>query len=81
MGVGTFEANICMLNSSAATPDATHASYDCQAAIGTPIKFTKSFPAKARARANVPTPIITLYISTLKKCIKTYEINDHKTEL
>ena len=49
-----------MLNSSAATPDATHASYDCQAAIGTPIKFTRSFPAKARAKANVPTPIITL---------------------
>ena len=38
----------------AGTPEATQASYDCQAAIGTPIKFTKSFPAKARANENVP---------------------------
>ena len=45
---------------SAGTPEAIQASYDCQAAIGTPIKFTKSFPAKARANENVPTPIINL---------------------
>ena len=49
-----------MLNSFAASPEAIHASYDCQAAIGTPIKFTKSFPAKAKANANVPTAIIIL---------------------
>ena len=30
------------------------------AAIGTPMKFTKSFPAKAKAKAKVPVPIITL---------------------
>ena len=34
--------------------------YDSIAAIGTPIKFTKSLPAKASAREKVPRAIITL---------------------
>ena len=57
VGVGTFWANTPMLNSEAATPEAIHASYDCHAAMGTPIKFTKSFPAKASAPAKEVPPI------------------------
>ena len=39
-------------------------------AIGTPIKFTKSLPAKARARAKVPARIFTRRILTLNSCKK-----------
>ena len=60
VGVGTFEANTSMLKESAGKPEAVQASYDCQAAMGTPIKFTKSLPAKANAKAKVPTRIIIL---------------------
>ena len=60
VGVGTFEAMDSMLNWDAGIPDDIHASYDWYAAIGTHIKFTRSFPAKASAKAKVPIPIITL---------------------
>ena len=40
---------------------------ESQAAIGTPIKLTKSFPAKAIAKANVPAKTIILKIFTLAK--------------
>ena len=53
-------------------PDATQASQDWQAATGTPIKLTKSLPAKASAKAKVPTPMIILNIFNLL----TYEISD-----
>ena len=60
VGVDTFADKNAMLNSSAETPEAFQASNDCQAAIGTPIKLTRSFPAKARASEKVPTIIILL---------------------
>ena len=60
VGVGTFSERNAIENSVACIPETLHASYDCQAAIGTPMKFTKSFPAKAKANEKVPTPIIIL---------------------
>ena len=66
-------------NSFAFTPEATQPLYDSSAAIGTPMKLTRSFPAKANARENVPRAIIILYISILKIFIKIidkiYQIN------
>ena len=60
VGVETFADKNAILKISAETPEAFQASNDCQAAIGTPIKLTKSFPAKARASEKVPTIIILL---------------------
>ena len=60
VGVGTLELKIRILNSEGNIPDDDHISYDWNAAIGTPIKLTKSLPAKANAKANVPIPIINL---------------------
>ena len=41
--------------------------------MGTPIKLTKSFPAKASARAKVPIPIMNLYILTFINRISPYD--------
>ena len=48
--------------------------YDEKPAKGTPIKFTKSLPAKAVARANVPHSTMTrntFTFSTWSSCIST----------
>ena len=42
--------------------------YESIPAIGTPIKFTRSFPAKASARANVPERIVNFNMLTLSFC-------------
>ena len=68
---GTFLSNIAIENSVASCPEACHASYESHAAIGTPIKFTKSFQAKAKANEKVPIPIINLSTFTLKTVIKS----------
>ena len=47
--------------------------YELKAAIGTPIKLTKSLPAKANASAKVPIIIITLKILTLNKLVNTWD--------
>ena len=60
VGVWTFWVNCIILKLSAETPEPNQALYDWKAAIGTPIKFTKSLPANASAKAKVPTPIIIL---------------------
>ena len=62
VGVGTFFPKASIANSPAGIPDPLHASNDCHPAIGTPIKFTKSFPAKANAKENVPIIMINLYM-------------------
>ena len=62
-------------------PEVTQPLYDSRAAIGTPIKLTRSFPAKANARENVPIPIIILYISALKNFIKMTEKIYQKNKL
>ena len=59
-GVSTFDESIPILSWSAGIPEIVHASYDCHAAIGTPMKLTRSFPANAKANAKVPTRIIIL---------------------
>ncbi len=74
VGVGTFLDMISILNSVAANPltlikGSTHAWYDCHAAIGTPIKFTKSLPANAIAIAKVPIMIINLYTLILNTLV------------
>mgnify|MGYP006250117441 CR=1 FL=1 len=58
--VGTFEANTFIGNSVAGIPDRDHSVKALYAATGTPIKLTKSLPAKANARAKVPTIIMSL---------------------
>ena len=60
VGDETFEERKDILKSSGLNPETFHSVNDCQAAIGTPMKFTRSFPAKASARENVPTIIIVL---------------------
>ena len=62
----TFSDNETIENSDALIEDEDQDWNDSSAAIGTPIKLTRSFPANARAREKVPTPIIILYISSLK---------------
>ena len=46
-------------------PAASHSWKESQAATGTPIKLTKSLPAKAMAKAKVPDRITTRHILTL----------------
>ena len=60
VGVGTLLDNIPIEKVFGSNPEACHASNDCQAAIGTPIKLTKSFPANANAKEKVPIAIINL---------------------
>ena len=58
---GTFFSNIAIEKSAGNVPDVVNAvciaSNEWYAAIGTPIKLTKSFPEKANAKPKVPTAI------------------------
>src|SRR5699024_9753285 len=55
--------------------------YDCMAAMGTPMKFTRSFPAKARASAKVPIMMMTFRIFVLKTRCMSKENKVQKTKL
>ena len=54
---------------------------DSKPAKGTPIKLTKSLPAKAIASANVPTNTTNLGISSLNNCVKICKIINHPIKL
>ena len=53
-GALALSPRISIKNKSGAIPEADQASNDCHPATVTPMKLTKSFPAKAIARENVP---------------------------
>src|SRR5699024_4772424 len=50
-------------------------------AMGTPMKFTRSFPAKARASAKVPIMMMTFRIFVLKTRCMSKENKVQKTKL
>ncbi len=68
---GTFLAKISIEKAFASTPETLQASYEFHAAIGTPIKFTKSLPEKAIANEKVPIPIISFNTFKLNNLINT----------
>ena len=55
-------------------PDAMKALKDSKPARGTPIKFTRSLPAKAMASANVPTRTVIFSTLTLVKRVSNWKI-------
>ena len=65
---------------SALNPESTHAKKDWYPAIGTPIKLTKSFPAKANANAKVPAQITIVYMLNFKIVLIRCEIIIQKIE-
>jgi len=66
-GVSTFPRSMSMLNADgSAAPAVTQALKEAYPAMGTPIKLTRSLPAKAMARAKVPASTTTLRMSILK---------------
>ena len=67
-------ASEVIMSSSAPAPDETYTRKESKPANVTPIKFTRSFPAKASAKENVPTSTTTLSTFTLHQwssCIST----------
>jgi len=66
-GTSTSPMSISILKVSGSTPpEILHAFQDENPAMGTPIKFTRSLPANAIARAKVPARTTTVNISILK---------------
>ena len=63
-----------IINCSSAIPETDHCCQLSKAANGTPTKFTKSLPAKAKAKEKVPERITILKILTLKAIIKIWKI-------
>ena len=55
--------------------------YELIPASGTPIKFTRSFAAKARARANVPIKTIGFKISIFVVISRNWRITNHNIKL
>ncbi len=58
--VGTFSASCSILKASGKIPEPDQAPKELYAAIGTPMKFTRSLPANAIASAKVPSMITSL---------------------
>ena len=56
-----------------AAPEACHSFQLSQAASGTPTKFTRSLPAKANARENVPARMMILKMLTRKTVMSTWK--------
>ena len=74
-GALALSPKISMKNKSGAIPEADQASNDCHPATVTPMKLTKSFPAKAIARENVPAKTINFNgFSAKTRCMMKVKI-------
>src|SRR5690606_14684396 len=67
---GTDSFKLSIMSSVGAIPDAFQVKKLWYPAMGTPMKLTKSFPAKASAKPKVPAPITTTNTFRLKTEMK-----------
>ncbi|CAI8395862.1 MAG: Uncharacterised protein [Cryomorphaceae bacterium] len=80
-GAFAFSPKMSIKNASAGSVDAPHACKLWNPATVTPIKFTKSFPANAMAKENVPASTMNFSGLNAKNRDSKKVISDHTTTL